>query len=146
MILTYLILIITETISLKNIYIVFISFIAFVIGYLLIKYTISLKRIFLSVKQKNNIVEKRAKIIMNKYSKLYKSDTMKILIYISIFEQKTVILANKDLKLAIPNDIWRKIELNFQEIFKAKDSAISLLEQLYYSKQIFQKYKLAYIN
>jgi len=116
------------------------TIIAFVTGYVFFEYVKPLKRYLISKKLKYKTTKRYAKTFLQKKDGSQIKNEAKILIYISVFEQKVIILADKNVEKSIPKLVWEKIKFDFQNIFKARDISIALLEQLYYSKQVFLKY------
>lgn len=82
---------------------------AFIIIYELIKYILPLKRLFISDKEINAEVEEAA---VNAFYKndLYKTrDKTGVLIYISVFEKKVWVLADKGISCREDPKIWQEI-------------------------------------
>lgn len=82
---------------------------AFIIIHELIKYILPLKRLFISIKEMNEEVEEAA---INAFYKneLYKTrDKTGVLIYISVFEKKVWVLADKGINSKVDPGTWKEI-------------------------------------
>ncbi|MBN2403569.1 MAG: TPM domain-containing protein [Spirochaetes bacterium] len=82
---------------------------AFIVMYVLIKYSMTVKKLFISDKEINEEVEEAAITQFFKHQ-LYKTkDQTGILLYISVFEKKVWILADHGINSKVEPNAWEKI-------------------------------------
>lgn len=124
-----------------NVYwIYFMTLSLFIFGFLMVEVVRPLKRLFARSKRLNKQVELNARAIFQKGGLHHTSKKAGILVYMSLFEKKSFIIADKGAKKALPSEVWKSIEENFQNAFKAPDFNASLIQNLKNCKDIFSKY------
>jgi putative membrane protein len=118
----------------------FMTIASFFVGFSIIEFIPSLKRLLTSKKRKNKQVELHARAIFQKAGIRHTSEKIGILIYISLFEKKVTLIADSGAEEALPGEEWKKLETGFQAIFSTQDTLAALLSQLQTSKAIFSEY------
>jgi len=118
----------------------FMTIIAFIIGYAIVEFITPVKRVLTSKKRKNKNVEVYGRAIFQKGGIRHTSEKVGIVIYVSLFEKKVYIIADRGAETSIPGEEWKKINESFQNIFKAPDFNKALIENLKSCKLIFSKY------
>ena len=112
----------------------------FAIGYFVARYIKPVKRLLIAKKIKITNTEQQAISCFQKYKKAYSDNKICLFIYISAFEQKTIILMSGIEDAVVAESIKLKIAAYFQNIFFTKDISIEILEQLMNCKQVFSEY------
>jgi len=113
---------------------------AFAVGALIVWLFPPLKRWMISDKRKEKHVNANA----NSYfweNKLYETiERTAFLVYISVFEKKCRLIADKGILAALPAGIWKEIEIDFQKQFSKTVLPQTILEILPMVTQPFSKY------
>lgn len=118
----------------------FMTIISFLVAYALVEFIPPLKRTITRKKRKNKQVELYGRAIFQKGGLRHTSKKVGVLVYISLFEKKSYIIADRGADTFIPGEEWDKINQGFQSLFKAPDFNTALLENLKSCKEIFSKY------
>ena len=113
---------------------------AFVIGYSVVEFIPYVKRLLVSKKRQNKQVEIYGRAIFQKGGIRHTKEKVGVLIYVSFFEQKVYILADRGAETAVPAEEWNKINTDFQNIFKKSDFDTELISNLKNCDSIFSKY------
>lgn len=109
----------------------YISIISFVAGFSLSFFVQPLKRMILSDKRLNREVDIYSRAVFQKAGIRHTLKETGVLVFISFFERKARILADRGVENNIPEEEWRKIKSGFDNLFKARnieDEILSLLE------------------
>lgn len=118
----------------------FMTIASFFLGFSIIEFILPLKRLLTSEKRKNKQVELYARAIFQKAGIRHTSEKIGILIYVSLFEKKTTIIADSGAEEALPSEEWKTLRTNFQGIFGTQDVLAALIKQLKISKETFSEY------
>ena len=113
---------------------------AFVVGASIVRLFPPLKRRIISDKRKERYVNASA----NSYfweNKLYETiGRTTFLVYISVFEKKCRLVADKGILAALPAGVWKEIEISFQKQFSKTVLPQTILEILPGVTQPFSEY------
>ena len=118
----------------------FMTITSFFLGFSIIEFIPQLKRLLTSKKRKNKQVELYARAIFQKAGIRHTSEKIGILIYISLFEKKVIIIADSGAEEALPFEEWETLKIGFQGIFGIHSIQEKFIEQLKLSQKIFTKY------
>ena len=113
---------------------------AFVIGALMVRLFSPIKRRMISDKRKERYVNANANSFFweNKLDETIGRTAF--LVYISVFEKKCRLIADKGILAALPAGIWKEIEISFQKQFSKTVLPQRILEILPTVTQPFSKY------
>ncbi len=118
----------------------FMTIIAFVIGFALVEFIPPIKKVLSGKKRKEKNVEVYSRAIFQKGGMRHTKEKIGVLIYVSLFEKKIKIVADRGAKTMVPAEEWDKIKTDFQEVFNASDFQTAFLEKLKNCQTIFSKY------
>jgi putative membrane protein len=99
-----------------------------------------LQKLLVLKKRQQRSVEIMARALFQKGGLHHTSTGVGTLIYVSLLEQMVFIVADRGAQMAIPDAEWQKIKTDLQSIFKSKNPAESLLQELAKCKDTFQRY------
>lgn len=113
---------------------------AFAVGALMVRFFPPLKRRMISDKRKERYADAGA----NSYfweNKLYETiGRTAFLVYISVFEKKCRLIADKGILAALPAGVWKEMEIRFQKQFSKTVLPQTILEILPTVTQPFSEY------
>ncbi|MEA3452715.1 MAG: TPM domain-containing protein [Bacteroidota bacterium] len=118
----------------------FTTIFSFFITYGIVDFITPLKRLLLSKKRKKKNVEIYARAYFQKAKIRHTTEKTGILIYISILEKETFIIADKEVEISIPSEEWDRLNNNFNNIFTQKDFYSKIIENLNNCLTIFSEY------
>lgn len=85
-------------------------------------------------------VEVLGRAVFQKSGIRHTRDKTGMLIFCSLFEKRVLLLPDRGIEMAIPQDEWDTIEQNFKNIFSLPNPADALLIELNNTKAVFEKY------
>ena len=118
----------------------FLTVASFLVAYSAVEFIQPIKRILTGKKRKNKNTEIYARAIFQKGGIRHTKEKIGILIYVSLFEKKVEIIADRGAETSIPEEDWAKIDKGFQNIFNSSDLPAAFLNQIKSCKEIFSKY------
>jgi len=118
----------------------FLTIAAFFIGFILVEFIKPIKRILSGRKRLNKNVDIYSRAIFQKGGLRHTKDKVGILIYVSLFENKINIIADKGVENIVPDAEFESIKSSFQKVFKASNFQGAFIETLRNCKKIFSKY------
>ena len=118
----------------------FMTIIAFLIGFSIVEFILPVQKLLTGKKRLEKNVELYSRAIFQKAGIRHTQEKIGILFYVSLFEKKVKILADKGAENSIPSEEMQKIKNDFQEIFKSSDLPNEFLSKLQNCKEIFAKY------
>jgi putative membrane protein len=101
---------------------------AFVLGYWLVKYIPWLKKIFISDREIVEEVEEAAVTSFFKHGLYRTRDGTGILIFISVFERKVWVLADRGIDAKVSSDHWRSVVAGITEGIRNKQAATAICQ------------------
>jgi putative membrane protein len=113
---------------------------AFIIGYILPYFSEFIKRLSLGKRTLARNTEIRARATFQKVGMHNTKNETGVLIYISSFERVVHILPDRGARLAIPEDVWKKMEVEVAKVFKAENAKQHLLMTLDALVPLFAKH------
>lgn len=105
-----------------------------------------IQRICVSKRRQQKSAEITARALFQKAGIQHTQAKIGVLVYCSLLEKTTVVLADRGAELAIPPDDWQKIRQRLQAIFKTRDPKSSLLQALKECQSVFAQYLPADAN
>ncbi|OQY03471.1 MAG: hypothetical protein B6I20_04960 [Bacteroidetes bacterium 4572_117] len=127
--------------TIYNVYLIyFLSIVSFFIGFSVVEFIAPIKRILTNKKRKQKQVELFARASFQKGGIRHTSEKVGVLIYVSLFEKKVFIIADRGAETALPDEEWKKIKTGFQNIFSTQNIANEFIGQLKNCKTIFSGY------
>ena len=87
-----------------------------------------------------------ARALFQKGGLQHTSTEIGTLIYLSLLEKKTFIVADRGAQMAIPAEEWQKINQQLQNIFNTNNPAQALLTELAHCNATFARYIPALAN
>ncbi|MBN2663820.1 MAG: hypothetical protein JXR68_09245 [Bacteroidales bacterium] len=99
-----------------------------------------LLRLFISQKRIDKSVEIMGRAIFQKGGIRFTEQRIGILIFISYFEKKVFIVADRGVHLAVPKEDLDNLENRFNNIFENKSVADEFLKELSSCKDVFSQY------
>lgn len=118
----------------------FMTVIAFFIGFAVVEFTAPLKRMLSGKKRTEKNVEIYSRAVFQKGGIRHTQKKVGVLIYVSLFEKKIKVIADRGVKNAIPPEEWNKIKTDFQASFKAASFSTAFFEELKKCQSVFSKY------
>ena len=118
----------------------FMTILAFFIGFALVDFIPPLQKALAGKKRIEKNVEVYSRAIFQKGGIRHTSKKTGILIYVSIFEKKIKIVADKGTEAMLPAKESEKLKTEFQETFQSANFQTSFLEKLKNSQAVFSKY------
>lgn len=124
-----------------NVYLMYFASIFIFAGtYLLFGISDKIKRLATPKKRMNKITDIYSRAIFQKAGTAYTLKHTGILFFISLFEKKIIIIPDKGVKTAVPDEDWISINQAFQKIFTKKNIAEAFLQELSSLKNTLTKY------
>ena len=123
-----------------------ITLLSFVGGYFLVELIPSFKRLLISKKRKQRMVEIYGRAIFQKGGIRFTNDKIGVLIFVSLFEKTAMIIPDRGAETKVPDEEWQKIKEGFNNIFNFDDVPTALLNELQKCKPIFAEYILPIEN
>jgi len=99
-----------------------------------------LKSKFAKRKRMDRNVEINARAIFQKGGVRFTNERIGTLVYCSLFEKKVYVLPDRGAKNAVPEEDWKKINVDFQSIFEQNDLPDALLKSLANCKPVFSEF------
>ncbi|MCP4440694.1 MAG: hypothetical protein GY810_17240 [Aureispira sp.] len=122
-----------------NYTILFGTWLAFILGVGLVRWIKPLKRLLVVSKRRERMTEIMARAVFQKANIHRTSAHTGVLLFISVFEQKTYLLWDLGVDMALDIDELEELQNSFQSIFKADDTTKALLEKIKKSTVIFKR-------
>jgi putative membrane protein len=123
-----------------NPYLIYIvTVLMFVVSYFVIMSVTSLLSAFVKEKKKVNSVEILGRAIFQKGGVRFTEERIGVLFFVSLFEKKVLILADRGAEQAVPPEEWEKIQTQFDRIFQG-DVEENFLKALSATKDIFAQF------
>ncbi len=130
-----------------NVYMIFLfTFISFIIGFLFAELLKPFKRLFISKKRIRKNIELYSRAVFQKGGIRFTNEKIGVLIYVSLFEKKVEIIADRGALTAVPDELWEQINNNFNTIFSFGDVPNAFIKELKRTKAIFAEYILPIEN
>jgi len=124
-----------------NVYLIYIfTILGFFAGFAACELIHPLQKLAIPKKQINKNVELFARAIFQKGGIRHTKEKIGVLFFISLFEEKTMIIPDRGAETAIPAEEWEKINLGFQNIFKSQNIPDAIISELNNCLPIFSKY------
>lgn len=117
-----------------------ITIFSFVVSYLILMMFPKLLKLFIKGSRMERDVEIMARAIFQKGGIRFTEQRIGILVFVSYFEQKVMLLSDRGVVLSVPQDDLNNIEHQFREIFKSGDVADNFLKVLSSTKEIFSEF------
>ncbi len=118
----------------------FFTIFSFLLGYAFFELILPVKRFFIKEKIFNKNVDIYGRAIFQKGGIRFTNDKIGVLIFLSLFEKKVKIIADRGAETSVPDEEWIKIKYGFQTIFDKSDIPSAFIEELKKCKIIFAKY------
>jgi len=118
----------------------FLTILAFLIGFVLVEFIRPLKRVLSGKRRIEKNVEVYSRAIFQKGGIRHTKEKIGVLIYVSLFEKKVKIIADRGAENMIPIEKWDEIKESFQTVFTASDFQTTFLEKLKNCQKIFSEY------
>ena len=116
------------------------TILTFAIAYIGCMFFPSLTRLFITKKRMLRMVEIYARAIFQKAGIHHTQQKIGTLIYCSIFEKQTIVIADRGAETALPAEEWQQIKDSFANLFTSADPAQALLNDLEHYRPIFTQY------
>lgn len=116
------------------------TLLAFFVGLALAFIIKPLSRPFINTKRKERNVEIMARASFQKGGIHHTLRKTGLLVYISVFEERAMLIADKGIISAVPKDEMNILESQFNNIFKEKSIDTAILNQVNQLKEPFSKY------
>lgn len=124
-----------------NPYFIYLSTIVF---YLLIFYAVmgipSLHRMLIPKNRRERSVEIFSRAIFQKGGIRFTEEKIGVLFFVSVFEKKVKIIADRGAEMSVPKEEWDKLISQFDKIFEDDQTSDNFLKILSSTKDIFAKY------
>ena len=127
-------------------FIYFFSLLSFFLGYLIAELIKPLKRILTKKKRLIRNTDIYARAIFQKGGIRFTNEKIGVLFYVSLFEKRVKIIADRGAFTLVPNEFWRQFKNNFNTIFKTDNPADAFISELKKTKDIFAEYILSIEN
>ena len=118
----------------------FLTITSFFVGFGLVEFIPQIKRILLRKKLINRNVEVYSRAIFQKAGMRHTKEKVAVLFFVSLFEKKIKIIADRGANTSVPAEEWAQINDNFQSIFKGSNFQKSLIDNLKKCQDTFSKY------
>lgn len=122
------------------------TFLAFIFAYLISELIKGLKRLFIKKSRLIRNTDIYTRAIFQKGGIRFTNEKIGVLIYVSLFERKVKILADRGAFTLVPNELWWQMKVDFNSIFKADNVADAFIEELKKTKAIFSEFILPVEN
>ncbi|NPA45550.1 MAG: hypothetical protein GXO49_08445 [Chlorobi bacterium] len=130
-----------------NVYLIYFgTLFSFVLIYLIIELIKPLKRFLTKKKRLIRNTDIYARAVFQKGGIRFTNEKIGVLFYVSTFEQKVKIIADRGAFTLVPNEFWRQFKDNFNAIFDADNPADAFISELKKTKAIFAEYILPIEN
>lgn len=116
------------------------SILAFLAGYFLCFLITPLQRFFIPKKRLQRNAEIHARAIFQKGGIRHTEEKIGVLIYCSLFEKQTIVVADRGAETLVPDDEWEKIRHGMQLIYKGGNAGEVFLQQLRATKTVFAEF------
>ncbi len=124
-----------------DVYLIYVfTILSFFVGYFLSELVPVIKSKFIKQKKLEKNSEIYARAIFQKGGIRFTNDKIGVLIYVSLFEKKVIILADRGAETAVPDEEWTKIKSGFQNIYNKSSITNAFIEELKNCKPIFSQY------
>ena len=127
-------------------FIYFFSMLSLVITYLLVEWIRPLKRFFTKKKRLIKNTDIYARAVFQKGGIRFTNEKIGMLIYVSLYEKRVKIIADRGAFTLVPNEFWKKFKYDFISIFEKDNEADAFIEELKKMKPIFAEYILPIEN
>ena len=116
------------------------TFVSFFIAFFLTMNFPALLKLFIKQKRIDRSVEIMSRAIFQKGGIRFTEDKIGVLFFVSYFEKKIVIVADRGAKMAVPQEDWDNIQAQFDTCFKEGEVSKNILKVLSNTKDIFNSY------
>ena len=116
------------------------TFLSFLFAFFLTMNVPGLLKLFIKQKRIDKNVEIMARAIFQKGGIRFTDKKIGVLFFISYFEQKVVIVADRGAQLSVPQEDWDSIQAQFDTCFKEGSVSENILKVLSNTKDIFNSY------
>lgn len=99
-----------------------------------------LLRLFISQKRMDKSVEIMGRAIFQKGGVRFTEQRIGVLIFISYFEKKVLVIADRGVQLAVPQEDIENMEKSFNNIFASNNMSDEFLKVLSSTKDVFSEY------
>ncbi len=127
-------------------FIYFFSLFSFVVGYLLAELIKPLKKILTNKKRLIRNTDIYARAVFQKGGIRFTNEKIGVLIYVSLFEKRVKLIADRGAFTLVPNEFWSKFKKDFNSIFESDNAADAFIVELQKTKAIFAEYILPIEN
>jgi len=124
----------------------FFTFLSFIIAYLTSELIKSFKRIFIKKARMKRNTDIYTRAVFQKGGIRFTNEKIGVLIYVSLFERRIKILADRGAFTLVPDELWKQMKTDFNSIFKSNNVADEFIIELKKTKEIFAKYILPIEN
>lgn len=100
----------------------------------------ALLRLFISQKRMDKSVEIMGRAIFQKGGVRFTEQRIGVLIFISYFEKKVLVIADRGVQLAVPQEDMDNMEKSFNDIFTSNNIGEEFLKVLSSTKDVFSEY------
>lgn len=118
----------------------FLTIFSFFAGYFLSELFLPLKQIFIKEKRFERNVEIYGRAIFQKGGIRFTNEKIGVLIFVSLFEKRVEIFADRGAETSVPDEDWKKIKSGFQTIFEKNNISVAFIEELKKCKDVFSAY------
>lgn len=130
-----------------NVYLIYFGTIfSFVLTYLLIELLKPFKRFLTKKKRLIRNTDIYARAVFQKGGIRFTNEKIGVLFYVSLFERRVKIIADRGAFTLVPNDFWWQFKNNFNSIFENDNPADAFISELKKTKAIFAEYILPIEN
>jgi len=130
-----------------NVYFIYLATLfSFVFIYFLTGLVKPIKRFLSKKKRLIRNVDIYARAIFQKGGIRFTSEKIGVLFYVSLFEKRVKIIADRGAFTLVPNEYWRQFKKDFNDIFETDNPADAFIEELKKTKAIFAEYILPIEN
>lgn len=145
MFLTYTFFMFSETIF--NVYFIYFgTLFSFVFVYFLIDLIKPIKRLLTNNKRLVRNTDIYARAVFQKGGIRFTSEKIGVLFYVSLFEKRVKIIADRGAFTLVPNEYWRQFKKDFNSIFDSDNPADTFIDELKKTKVIFSEFILPIEN
>ncbi len=122
------------------------TFLAFISAYLIAELFKGLKRLFIKKSRLIRNTDIYTRAIFQKGGIRFTNEKIGVLIYVSLFEKRVKLLADRGAFTLVPNELWSQMKKDFNRIFDKDNAAEAFIEELKKTKAIFAEFILPIEN
>lgn len=130
-----------------DVYLIYVfTFLAFISAYLIAELFKGLKRLFIKKSRLIRNTDIYTRAIFQKGGIRFTNEKIGVLIYVSLFEKRVKLLADRGAFTLVPNELWWQMKQDFNTIFDKDNAADAFIEELKKTKAVFSEFILPIEN